>query len=117
MIFRSIFDIASLLALYQITRNSESFFQIDDRTVTKRAMNTMMLSLSFEIFISLFALFVAILEAMKYQGDMVSFVDWLMIAWCISSSIDQRELYRIIFRTSSTDASTTGTANKTSRIV
>ena len=40
---------------------------------------------------------IAVLETVKYQGDCIAFQDWWLIAWSISSSIEQRSHYRSIF--------------------
>jgi hypothetical protein len=102
LILRAIFDITSLFGLVYITNRSNSFYQIDDKATTKGAVHTMMISLSYELGLSLFSLFVAIVEAFNYEYDMVAFIDWLLISWCIASSIDQRDLYRTIFSNATT---------------
>jgi hypothetical protein len=113
---RAVFDCLSLYALRQIGNKSASYFQIEDNAPTKRAMNSITISLIIELFLSIVSLMVATLEAVNYQGMMVSFIDWLLIAWCISSAIDQKAHYRIIFRLESSVGGNTTYQEKPSAV-
>jgi hypothetical protein len=114
LILRAVFDISSLYAIFKINKQAEGFFQTKNDYSTKRAVQTLILNLIVELMFSALAIFVAVLEAIPYTGTMIAFADWYLISWSIASAVEQRQLYRIIFRT---ETSSEGQRSKASKKV
>jgi hypothetical protein len=99
LVVRAVFDVSSLYAIYKISVQTQGFFQASSDYATKRAVKTLILNLVVELMLSALAIFVSMMEAIQFKGDMIAFADWYLISWSIASAVEQRQLYRIIFRT------------------
>ena len=99
LVLRNFYDMLALNAVIKMKQLSQTIKQPKEgKYANNRALKTLVLNLSIEIFLSVFSLGVATVEAFSYQGSMVSYIDWLLISWALGSAIDQKQLYRAIFR-------------------
>ena len=99
LILRNFYDILALKAVVNMKRmavqvRGEPRLNYD----SNRALKTLVLNLSVEIFLSVFSLGVATVEAFMYRGNMVAYVDWILISWALGGAIEQKQIYRAIFR-------------------
>ncbi|KAJ3191779.1 hypothetical protein HK101_007416 [Irineochytrium annulatum] len=62
------------------------------------AFRTIVGSLVVECLFSVLAILVGFQEQLNYTGSKLSFCDWWLMSWCLSSWIEQKPLYQLIFR-------------------
>ncbi|KAI8894511.1 hypothetical protein BC833DRAFT_604667 [Globomyces pollinis-pini] len=104
LIIRTILDIGSFKKVFELrVRDTNDSSKL-------KAFKKIIVSLSLEIILSVFAIGIAGLEAIAYTGLKPAFVDWILIAWCLGALTEQKKLYQIIF--GHTTSSTNLTQNK-----
>ena len=102
LVVRNFYDMLALNAVIKMKQLAQSIrAPKEGKYENNRALKTLALNLSMEIFLSVFSLGVSTVEAFSYEGNMVSYVDWLMISWALGSAIEQKQIYRTIFRSRS----------------
>ncbi|KAJ3254445.1 hypothetical protein HK103_007163 [Boothiomyces macroporosus] len=108
-VIRMIFDIASLVKLFQ------HFSSVTNQPANKLvAFYQLGYSLVVEVILTFFSIVVAVLESQNYTGDDVADMDWIMISWAIGALLEQSQILTKLFHDDGKVSGTkTNTAKKT----
>jgi hypothetical protein len=88
------FDILAIQALWDIFEKTK----LENKMVRKTGFYKLGLSVAIGLCFGIISIVIAILEAVSYQGNAPSFIDWWLITWITGSTIDQKLIIRDILK-------------------